>query len=110
MTCFNAKLFAGADVDGERHVGIDGKRRGLRPAHADFLLRRGNGHDLGVQLGLVPREAVPVDGHVEERARGCQNGPQSRNCWYGDFDINTDYENKWPNTGNVREVRIQFSP
>jgi hypothetical protein len=32
---------------------------------------------------------------------GCINGPNSRGCWGGGFDINTDYDASWPNTGRV---------
>jgi hypothetical protein len=31
------------------------------------------------------------------------NGPQSRECW-GEFDINTNYYDVIPNTGNTVEV------
>jgi len=58
---------------------------------------------------LVPREAAPQDTHqLDERARGCTNDRKHRNCWYGRFDINTDYENEWPNTGRTRRVRTRL--
>ncbi|KAK0940342.1 laccase, multicopper oxidase, benzenediol:oxygen oxidorectuctase [Friedmanniomyces endolithicus] len=31
----------------------------------------------------------------------CTNGPSSRNCWSGGFDINTDFDNSWPTTGRT---------
>ncbi|KAF2664586.1 putative multicopper oxidase, type 1 [Microthyrium microscopicum] len=32
----------------------------------------------------------------------CSNGPTSRSCWSDDFDISTDFDEKWPKTGKVR--------
>ncbi|KAK3116658.1 laccase, multicopper oxidase, benzenediol:oxygen oxidorectuctase [Teratosphaeriaceae sp. CCFEE 6253] len=31
----------------------------------------------------------------------CTNGPNSRNCWSGGLDINTDFDNNWPSTGRT---------
>lgn len=31
----------------------------------------------------------------------CTNGPNSRNCWSGGYDINTDFDTAWPTTGNT---------
>jgi hypothetical protein len=56
---------------------------------------------------LVPRE---IDTQLDKRARSCRNGPNSRNCWYGKYDINTDYENEWPDTGDVVDVRNLILP
>ena len=39
---------------------------------------------------------------------GC-NGPHNRGCWSNGFDINTDYETTWPNTGKTRHVSY-FQP
>jgi hypothetical protein len=35
---------------------------------------------------------------------GCIHGPSSRGCWHGEFDINTDMDKSWPNTGKVVKV------
>ena len=32
------------------------------------------------------------------------NGPNSRRCWTKGFNISTDYEYQWPNTGVTRQV------
>ena len=37
----------------------------------------------------------------------CINGPKSRRCWTAGFDIQTDYELRWPDTGKIRQVRLQ---
>jgi hypothetical protein len=58
---------------------------------------------------LLPREALPLKTGLDKRAQGCSNGPNHRDCWYGNYDINTDYENEWPNTGNIREVRTSMT-
>lgn len=34
------------------------------------------------------------------------HGPKSRNCWSGDFDINTDMDLKWPDTGKTVKVKL----
>lgn len=36
---------------------------------------------------------------------GCNHGPQSRGCWHGEVDIDTDMDLHWPNTGKVVKVR-----
>lgn len=36
----------------------------------------------------------------------CFNGPDSRHCWTDGFDINTDFDNRWPSTG--RKVSYVF--
>jgi hypothetical protein len=35
---------------------------------------------------------------------GCSNGPTSRGCWNGDFNIDTDMDEQWPDTGKVVKV------
>lgn len=35
---------------------------------------------------------------------GCENGPQSRGCWTGEFSIDTDMDLHWPNTGKTVKV------
>ena len=35
----------------------------------------------------------------------CVHGPKSRRCWNSGFDIATDYEHHWPDTGVTRQVR-----
>lgn len=50
----------------------------------------------------------PPDGAIRKPvlASSCVNTPTSRDCWSGDFDINTDYElkNGTPITGRTRYV------
>ncbi|KAF2812433.1 putative multicopper oxidase, type 1 [Mytilinidion resinicola] len=31
----------------------------------------------------------------------CTNGPTSRNCWSGGYSVLTDFDKKWPTTGNT---------
>lgn len=53
-------------------------------------------------------EALPAYNPVQQRDTNpsCTNGPTSRGCWGGGFDINTDSETSWPTTGKTRSVRI----
>ncbi|KAF2217437.1 carbohydrate-binding module family 20 protein [Cercospora zeae-maydis SCOH1-5] len=37
----------------------------------------------------------------------CTNGPNSRRCWSGGFDIDTDFDQDWPETG--RTVSYDFT-
>ncbi|KAI9765211.1 MAG: hypothetical protein M1840_007703 [Geoglossum simile] len=37
---------------------------------------------------------------------GCVNSPKNRSCWFGNFDISTDYEVITPDTGKVREYTL----
>ena len=51
------------------------------------------------------QDATPDFRHPRPPRPNCVNGPQSRNCWRGRFDINTDFEQAWPDTGRVAYVR-----
>ena len=33
--------------------------------------------------------------------KNCENGPNSRSCWTGDYTVKTDSEVRWPNTGKT---------
>lgn len=39
----------------------------------------------------------------EPRQASCENTATSRNCW-GEYNIDTDYDQTWPTTGVTREV------
>jgi hypothetical protein len=41
---------------------------------------------------------------------GCTHGPSSRGCWKDDFNIDTDMDEHWPNTGKVVKVRVLKYP
>ncbi|KAF1976436.1 hypothetical protein BU23DRAFT_48462 [Bimuria novae-zelandiae CBS 107.79] len=38
----------------------------------------------------------------------CENGPKSRSCW-GQFDIDTDHDREWPDTGNIVKYLFEVS-
>lgn len=44
------------------------------------------------------------DGPAKRPDGGCKNRPRSRDCWNGEFNIDTDMDLKWPNTGKVVKV------
>jgi hypothetical protein len=39
----------------------------------------------------------------------CNHGPKSRGCWNGDFDIDTDMDIHWPNTGKTVKYHLTIS-
>lgn len=39
-----------------------------------------------------------------QRGSDCENGPTSRDCWAGDFTIETNFHHEWPNTGKIVQV------
>lgn len=43
----------------------------------------------------------------EPRQTSCENSAISRNCW-GEYDIDTDYDQTWPTTGVTREVSTDY--
>lgn len=45
----------------------------------------------------------PLSAELVKRAPTC-NTPTNRACWTDGFDINTDYEANFPDTGVVRNV------
>ncbi|KAH7406828.1 multicopper oxidase-domain-containing protein [Phaeosphaeria sp. MPI-PUGE-AT-0046c] len=40
---------------------------------------------------------------------GCTNGPSSRSCWSGDFNIDTDMDEHWPDTGKVVKYHLDIT-
>ncbi len=60
---------------------------------------------LALALEVTPLASRPYG----PRPGSCVNGPQSRGCWKGDFDIYTDYDTKVPQ-GRLREVCDFFYP
>ncbi|KAF2120016.1 laccase [Lophiotrema nucula] len=40
---------------------------------------------------------------------GCKNTPTSRNCWTDDFTIETDMDEKWPETGNTVTYNFEIT-
>jgi len=40
---------------------------------------------------------------------GCNHGPESRGCWTGDFDIDTDMDEEWPNTGKTVKYELTIT-
>lgn len=52
-----------------------------------------------LSVGIVHPEASVI----EHRQASCQNTATSRNCW-GEYNVDTDYEETWPDTGVTREV------
>ena len=53
----------------------------------------------------ISREAV---NSTQSNSSACSNGPQDRQCW-GEFDINTNYYEVTPVTGNTVEVITLFT-
>jgi hypothetical protein len=53
---------------------------------------------------------LPNHEYIQKRQAGyptsgqTDHGPSSRDRWYGEFDINTDMDESWPNTGKVVKV------
>ncbi|KAH7348341.1 multicopper oxidase [Rhexocercosporidium sp. MPI-PUGE-AT-0058] len=41
--------------------------------------------------------------------RNCENGPDSRSCWTGDFTVETDSEERWPHTGKTVHYDLDIS-
>ena len=39
----------------------------------------------------------------------CNHGPTSRGCWNGDFDIDTDMDLHWPNTGKTVKYHLTIT-
>jgi hypothetical protein len=52
------------------------------------------------------RRGSPSSGSRKPHRYGCENGPESRDCWSGGFSIDTDSEEEWPNTGKT--VKYSF--
>jgi len=46
---------------------------------------------------------------TQPSSSACSNGPEDRQCW-GEFDINTNYYDVTPDTGNTVEVITLLFP
>lgn len=56
--------------------------------------------DTGLFSGHVHRSGYPTS---------CNNGPQSRDCWYDDFNIDTDMDLEWPDTGKTVKYHLTIT-
>ena len=41
---------------------------------------------------------------LEDSSSECIHGAANRQCWSPGFNITTDYERAWPNTGKTKQV------
>jgi hypothetical protein len=64
---------------------------------SEFLKPRVPWRDSGLWDHKEKRDGYPTGG-------GCNFGPSSRGCWHGDFNIDTDMDEHWPNTGKTVKV------
>ena len=46
---------------------------------------------------------------VTQLCKSAVNGPQSRACWTKGFDINTDFDNDWPDTNITRKYHFEIT-
>ena len=46
---------------------------------------------------------------VDALCKNNTNGPASRACWTEGFDINTDFDNNWPDTGVTRKYNFEIT-
>jgi len=66
---------------------------------------------------LKPRVAWKETGISDHQKRqngyptggGCTHGPSSRNCWHSDYNIDTDMDDHWPNTGKVVKYHLDIT-
>ena len=61
--------------------------------------------------GIAPQFDLqsPISHREESLDLNCANSPSSRGCWGAGFDINTDVDGAWPDTGRIAEVSIDVS-
>lgn len=52
-------------------------------------------------LALASTSLAAPANELEVRSN-CRNGPRTRDCWGNGWDINCDYDEKWPQTGRTR--------
>lgn len=65
-----------------------------------------------VVAGVLPNNGVGLgkrDTDTADHPSTCTNGPYSRDCWSNGFSINTDTEEKWPNTGKVVKYSLSIT-
>ncbi|KAF2736345.1 laccase [Polyplosphaeria fusca] len=50
-----------------------------------------------------------ADPHRRSYGDGCKNGPDSRHCWTGDFTLDTDMDERWPDTGKTVTYNFEIT-
>lgn len=53
-------------------------------------------------------QALSIPSDISRRS-GSDNAPDSRNLWLDGFDIDTNYYDKWPNTGNTVKYDLHLT-
>jgi hypothetical protein len=71
------------------------------PSSPGFLTPRVPWKDTGL-WDHYKRDGYPT-------GEGCNHGSSSRGCWHDDFDIDTDMDEHWPNTGKTVKVSVDAS-
>ena len=62
-------------------------------------------HDLSASEDLFSAgKDLQVASPLIDLSSECVHGPNDRKCWTTGFNISTDYERYWPNTGVTRQV------
>lgn len=64
--------------------------------------------NLGGRDGTANSKPSPerfVRRETEASSQGCTNQASSRQCWGGGFDVGTDVDWSWPDTGRTVDVR-----
>ena len=65
----------------------------------------------GLTIDKRANSSVSTSAAAEAAGKNCKNSPQNRGCWGNGFNINTDTETSWPNTGVTAEVSMpKFIP
>jgi hypothetical protein len=68
-----------------------------REGRPTSLVKRATATSAVIQPTLAPDTACTV------------NGPLTRNCWPGEYNIQTDFDLRWPNTGVVRSYNLEIT-
>lgn len=81
----------------------------LLPTVASFAVSY---EDLRPRTPEVPWKKTGLfTGHSKRQGyeTACNFGPESRGCWYGDFNIDTDMDVSWPNTGKTVKYHLTIT-
>ena len=57
---------------------------------------------------LIAAVALPVE-QIEERDTACTNGALTRSCWTNGYSVATDFDQKFPTTGNTVTYNLEIT-
>lgn len=71
---------------------------------------RGPGDAISAKMSKVKRQTESSSSTRTTSADPvCTNSPSTRNCWSNGYSVATDFDQKWPETGQTRTFNLEIT-